>query len=305
MASGDVVHQIVAVFDVAAVDRDEDVARLNARLGGAAVRGNDADDHTVGEPVHATDRRGLSGLELNADGAANDFMFRSDEHVVDVGDDVGGHGEADTLRTHGLGIDGGVHADDLAGHIDERAAGVAGVDGRIGLDKALELRLGDAVGAGLLDAAVLGGDNACRYGLRQREGAADGKNPVSDLCAVGVAEFDGGKRFLGIDLDDGDVGVFVDSDYSGGTAWIAGLVGIAGELDVDLVGFIDDVVVGDDVAAGVDDEAGTESAAFSAVPPSPSSPPWPPKKRLKKSCISPGVCWLSSSPSGLFGWGSR
>ncbi len=66
-------------------------------------------------------------------------MFGSDEHVVDVGDDVGGHGEADALRAHGLGVDGGVHADDLAGHIDERAAGVAGVDGGVGLDEVLEL----------------------------------------------------------------------------------------------------------------------------------------------------------------------
>ena len=63
-------------------------------------------------------------------------MLRADEHVVDVGDDVGGHGEADALRAHGLGVDGGVHADDLAGHVDERAAGVAGVDGGVGLDEA-------------------------------------------------------------------------------------------------------------------------------------------------------------------------
>ncbi len=93
-------------------------------------------------------------------------MFGSDEHVVYVRDDVGGHGEADTLRTHGLGVDGSVHADDLAGHIDERTTGVAGVNGGIGLDKALELRLGDAVGACLLDTAVLGGDDACGYCLR-------------------------------------------------------------------------------------------------------------------------------------------
>ena len=74
----------------------------------------------------------------------------------------------------------------------------------------------------------------------------------------------------------------------GGTAFFAGAVGVGGELDVDLVGFIDDVIVGDDVAARVDDEAGAEGLARSPPPPSsPSSPPWPPKKRLKKSCMSP------------------
>ena len=93
------------------------------------------DDHAIREAVDAADRRGLARLELDADGAANDLMFRPDEHVVDIGDDVGRHGEADALGAHGLGVDGGVHADDLAVHVDERAAGVAGIDGGVGLDE--------------------------------------------------------------------------------------------------------------------------------------------------------------------------
>ena len=48
---------------------------------------------------------------------------------------------------------GGVHADDLAGHIDERAAGVAGVDGCVGLDELLEL-LGEAGGVAVVDGAI-------------------------------------------------------------------------------------------------------------------------------------------------------
>ena len=50
------------------------------------------------------------------------------------------------------------------------------------------------------------------------KGAADGEHPVADLRAVGVAQLDGGQRFLGVDLDDGDVGVLVDADDLGGTA---------------------------------------------------------------------------------------
>jgi len=38
-------------------------------------------------------------------------------------------------------------------------------------------------------------------------------------------------------------------------AMIGGIVAIGGELDVDLVGLVDHVVVGDDVALGIDDEA--------------------------------------------------
>src|SRR5437868_7630237 len=167
MASGDIVDQIVTVFDIATVDRDKNVARLNASLSSAAVWGDHTNDHAVGEPIDTTDCRGLGCLKLDTDGATNDFMFGSDEHVVDVRDDVGRHREPDTLRTHRLGIDSGVHADNLTCHIDERPAGVAGVNGGISLDKALKLCLGDAVGAGLLDTAVFGGYDACRHCLRQ------------------------------------------------------------------------------------------------------------------------------------------
>src|SRR5580704_9625245 len=145
MASRDVVHEIVTVLDIAAVDRNEYVAGLDASLCSTTVRSDDANDHTVCKSIDATDCRGLCGLELDADRAANDLMFGADEHVVDVRDNVGRHGKADTLRTHGLGIDGGVHADDLAGHVHERTAGVAGVNGGVGLDEALEL-VGEAAG---------------------------------------------------------------------------------------------------------------------------------------------------------------
>ena len=56
----------------------------------------------------------------------------------------------------------------------------------------------------------------------------------------------------------------VDADDVGGTAAFGAVVGIGGQLDVDLVGFVDDVVVGNDVAAGVDNEAGAEGLALSA-----------------------------------------
>ena len=103
-------------------------------------------------------------------------MAGADQVVVDVDDGVRRHGEADALVAGGLGVDGGVHADDFAIHVQQRAAGVAGIDGGVGLDEVLEL----AAGAGL-DGAVLGGDDAGGHGLRQREGAADGFNPVAHL----------------------------------------------------------------------------------------------------------------------------
>ena len=89
----------------------------------------------------------------------------SDKHVVNVRNDVGGHREANTLRTHGLGIDSCVHAHDLASHINKGAAGVARVDCRVRLDETLELGLRDAIGAGFVNAAVLGGDDASGHRL--------------------------------------------------------------------------------------------------------------------------------------------
>ncbi len=84
-----------------------------------------------------------------------------------------------------------------AGHIDQRAAGVAGVDGGVGLDELLELAWRDAVcGSAVVDRAVLRGDDAGRDRLRQAERAADRQHPVADLRAVGVAELDRRQRRL-------------------------------------------------------------------------------------------------------------
>jgi hypothetical protein len=133
-----------------------------------------------------------------------------------------------------------------------------------------------------LDGAVLGGDDAGGDGLRQREGAADGLHPVAHLRRVGVAQLDGRQRRAGVDLDHRQIGGLVDADHARRTAQILG-VGIGGELDVDLVGLLDHVIVGDDVALGIDDEARAERLRTWPLSPPSGSGTWPPKKRLKKS----------------------
>src|SRR5690606_32342996 len=50
---------------------------------------------------------------------------------------VGGDGEADALETAGAAGDGRVDADDLPADVDQRPAGVAGVDGGVDLDEVL------------------------------------------------------------------------------------------------------------------------------------------------------------------------
>ena len=100
-----------------------------------------ADQHAGLEAVDAADGRRQIGLEGDADGAADNLVLGSDEIVVDWNDGIGGHGKADALVAGGLRVDRGVDADDLAIHVDQRAAGVAGIDRRIGLDEVLELAL--------------------------------------------------------------------------------------------------------------------------------------------------------------------
>ena len=135
----------------------------------------------------------------------------------------------------------------------QRAAGVAGIDGGIGLDEVLELAL-----RARLDGAVLGGDDAGGDGLRKLERLADGDHPFPYLRAVGVAHLHCGQGARRIDFDDRDVGVGIDADDFRGTAVIGGIVRIGGELDKDFVRLVHHVIVGDDVAARIDDEAGAE-----------------------------------------------
>ena len=204
-AAGDVVDEVVAILDGSAIDGDDDVAGLDAGLVCRATGLDLLDQYAVLESVDAVDGAGEAGAERDADRAARHLVAGADEVVVDRDDGIRGHGESDALVAGGLRIDGGVDADDFAVHVEQRAAGVAGIDGCVGLDEVLELA-GDAG----LDGAVFGGDNAGGDGLREGEGAADGFNPVADLGLIGVAQLDRGQRRVGVDLDDGEIGGLVE-----------------------------------------------------------------------------------------------
>jgi len=153
--------------------------------------------------------------ELDADGAACDFVAGADQVIVDVNDRVGRHGKSDALVAVGLGKDGRIDADHFAIHVEQRAAGVAGIDGCIGLDEVLKLAAGTR-----LNGAVLGRDDACGYRLVKRKRTANGLDPVANIGCVGVAQRDGGKWRVGIDLDDRQIGCLVYSDDPRWTAQI-------------------------------------------------------------------------------------
>ena len=183
----------------------------------------------------------------DADEAARDGAGL-DQAVHDAAREIDRDGEADADVAVRSGEDGGVDADEPAAGVDERAAGVARVDGGVGLDEILVA--GDLVEDA--DAPAGGGDDAHGDGLADAERVADGEDHVAHAELVAVGQGDGGQ-VLGLDLDDGDVGLRIGADDLGGE------LAVVVEQHLQLVRPLDDVVVGDDVAVGGDDDAGAEA----------------------------------------------
>ena len=164
-------------------------------------------------------------------------------------------GEADVLRRLRV-RDRRVDPEHLAVGVEERAARVARVDGRVGLEHADERRAGVGV-----DRAVRAGDDPPGHAQPafERERVADRDDLVADLSGVGVAELDA-REPDAVDLEHGEVGRRVGADD------LRRLRVAVGERHLDLVRTLGDVVVGDDVAVVGDHEAGARSTVPRAGP---------------------------------------
>jgi hypothetical protein len=95
----------------------------------------------------------------------------------------------------------GVDADQIALRIDERAAGVAEIDGGVGLNEILESRQSQLAAAG-------GADDALRHGLADPVGIADGEHDIAHPQRVGAAHRHDSAGCRSSNRD-GDVGVGV------------------------------------------------------------------------------------------------
>ncbi len=99
--------------------------------------------------------------------------------------------------------------------VDQRAAGVAGVDRGVGLD-----HVRDREAVGRLDLALQGGDDAGGHGAVEAEGVADRDHRVADLDLGGVAERERVQLVGGhVDLEQGDVGRRIGADDFGRRGW--------------------------------------------------------------------------------------
>ena len=154
---------------------------------------------------------------------------------------VDGHGQAIAHVVPRAGGDGRVDADYLAVQVEQGTARIARVDGRVGLDEALD----PVVVADDLGLAAQGADDSVGQGGAHAQRVADGQDPVADLQFFDVAQTHGGQ-FGGVDLEQDDVDQRIGADHLGceGAA--------VGQGDPDGVGAGDHVVVAENVAVGAD-----------------------------------------------------
>ena len=238
-----------AVDDLVAVEFAQNVAALESGVAGRGIRRDLADDGSGG--IRKIEEAGVVGSDIVHADAQIAVMHRAglDDGFGRGLGDLRGNGEACAGEGAVVGDDEGVDADQLAMRIDQRSAGVAGVDGGVGLDEVAGL----ARIVGIRIGAIEGADDAARdRELEVAEGAAEGEHGLAGMEPGGVAPGDAGQVFR-VDLDDREIVELVDADEFGreDAAVIQG--------DANLHGAIDDVIVGDDVAVGRNDDAAADA----------------------------------------------
>ena len=195
----------------------------------------------------ARDRRRRGG---DADRGAADAAVARDLAGDEIGG-VGGDREADALRAHD---DRRVDADHLAGRGDQRAAGIAGIERRVGLHDVLD----HAAGARLQRAAERG-DDAGRHRRVEAERIADRDRDLAAPQLAAVAEPRGGQGDGFVDAQQREVGVGIVAEH-------ARLIFAPLERrQRDGPRALHDMAVGQREAVGRDDHAGAGAAALAGA----------------------------------------
>src|SRR5207244_1042061 len=111
-------------------------------------------------------------LEVNTEPRAGD-----DALLLQLGHDVANHihgnGKTDTLIAAASGKDCGIDSDQLTFCIDERAAGISGIDGRVGLNEILIVFDAEPTSSG-------GADDSHGHGLAEAKRVSDRERDVSN-----------------------------------------------------------------------------------------------------------------------------
>src|SRR6185312_7998460 len=248
------------VLDVVAVNADDEVstepdgnisqicrlvpAAKTGALGGSAWLHADDEESVVGFQTHLLCQVGINGDGAHAErGAAHS----AERHKV-IDDGFGGvnrNGKTDSGALIGatIGDDHGVDTDDFSLVVEERAAGVSGVDGGVGLNGFVNFRA-----VRLLDGAD-GTYDSGSESAGEAEGIANGINLLANVNDFRIAERCGNK-VRGLDLNDSEIVRRIGADD-----FRVVLFAIV-QGDFKCARVLNNVVVGKDVAFFIDDEAG-------------------------------------------------
>src|SRR6266404_6237712 len=164
----DGVHQVVASLYRCAIHGGDHVATLESGLF-RRTAGFDVHDHYAVRCAQFLQGNRIGAqifLKAYADGAAR-YASLGDDLVVDIDSGSRRQREAYAFISTAASNDGGVDADHFAGQVNERAAGVAGIDRGVGLQKFLELMPCPAYVL-----AVFGADDAGSNGRLESKWAA-------------------------------------------------------------------------------------------------------------------------------------
>ena len=183
-------------------------------------------------------------LDADADAAVLDLAVRA-QLVRDLGGDVRRNRERQAHVAAGAAVDLRVHADDLAGRVEQRATRVAGVHRDVGLDERRHLPAGQR--------AMHAAHDAGRYAVLEAERRADRDHPLAALHRRRRGQVERGQ-VLAVDLDERDVRALVRADHLGGE------LAAVGEAHRHFARAVDHVRVGHDVAVGAHDEARADAA---------------------------------------------
>ncbi len=151
--------------------------------------------------------------------------------------------EPDSL---GALIDRIIDSDDLTFKVHQRATGITGVNRRVRLKV---LRPGQ-----ILDLPLLRRNDPVSNGVSLTERIPHRDDILTDLERIGVTHYQRNHIALAAHLDQGEVKLRIPPHHF---AISRLFVRLLGELDLDLIGARDDVVVRQDEATRIDDEAGS------------------------------------------------
>ena len=192
---GDAVIERLHIIHRRAVHRQHHITGFDAGIGKRTARIDILHQHAARTPqAQALRDRTRDGLTGRADpGKTHATAAFHALHYPPR--QVGGNGETDPDIAAGARIDRGVDAGQFAIRGDQRAAGIAGIDGGVGLDEELII-IGRALGAGQRR------DDAHGHGLSDAKRVADRQHQIAHLDRIAVAERHSGKALaLGVDLE--------------------------------------------------------------------------------------------------------